>query len=269
MRAFNTTGYSCVAALAAAAMVAGCAKKPPECADPQTVETIHQIAIDNTKEVISRSAVADAFRDDPAKLQEAYYRGVKAQLVNVVSDGYNEQARMNSCRGKLTVTTVAGQEFSREVTYSTQLTQDKDGGFLVRVEAFAPFVNALAKDLTTYYSERRYTGEWHGTYSCGGIDGAAEGPQGPFTMPVTVVVNDQSEAKLERTTRGGGVETLSGRVMGWVQLRGGGRNSPDDTWQTYLEGEVTGLQLAAKGRIETMQGRPLRECAVNLRLATP
>lgn len=250
-----------LAALAFVSLVA-CSKKPPGCADNETVSTIRQITVDNAKQLL---AGAQQFQDDPNKIQDGYFQALKSEVVNVVSDGYNEQAKKISCRGKLTLHTAAGGQFSRDIVYSTQRTEDKDGGFLVEVQAFQPFVAAVAEDIATYYTSRRYRGEWKGEYQCNGIDEAADGPKGPFKMPVSLVVDEQSNAKLERSTKGGGSETLEGRVSQTVRLRGRGSNSPDDVWTVSFQGAVKGADLAAQGEI-TADGRTLRQCWLKLKL---
>jgi hypothetical protein len=260
----HKTQWLTALALVSAAVLAGCAKKPPGCADPETLKTINSIVVDNVKGLMPKFSDHQT-DDDPQNIKDGYYRSLKTEVVNIVSDGYNEQARKNSCRGSLSVSTVTGGRFSRDIVYSTQRTEDKDGGFLVEVQAFQPFVDAVAGDLTTHYFDKRYKGEWKGEYRCAGIDDAKDGLQGPFRMPVTMVVNEGMEAALERTTKGGGVESLSGRAGQVITLRGEGRNSPDDIWSTAFQGKVQGLDFAAQGEIGT-GNRVLRQCRLTLKL---
>lgn len=89
-------------------------------------------------------------------------------------------------------------------------------------------------------------------------------------MPVTVSVNADYKAKLERTTRGGGIEVLGGemsRFDGALQLEGKGQNSPDDTWITAFNGKVKGTQLRANGQVTTPEGQALRQCSLELAAA--
>ena len=256
-----------LAALAiAATLLAGCAKKPPGCGDAETFQTIHSMVVNNVKASMPPPAGAAFLQaDDPEKIQEGYFSTLKVEIVNVVSDGYIDQARKFTCRGSLTISTASGEKLSRDIVYSTQRTEDKDGGFLVEVQAFQPFVVAVNSDLAMYYYTKRLKGEWKGDYSCAGIDGAADGPQGPFTMPVVMVVDEKLEAKLERTTKGGGIEILSGRAGQKIELVGRGQNSPDDTWRAAFLGKVQGMEFQARGEIVTLDNRLLRQCTLQLK----
>ncbi|RYH65623.1 MAG: hypothetical protein EON54_05545 [Alcaligenaceae bacterium] len=272
--------------LVCAALV-GCGKKPPECAAPEVLGTMQSILVDNVQnrpqptaptmadlaggdvQKMLRIAMADLLRDDPQGIQGRYLKDLKLNLANIVSDGYNEQARKNTCRAHLTIGTASGQSLSREVKFTTQVSESKDQDYVLEVQEFQPFVDAVVNDMTGYYSAKRLQGEWSGTYACGGIDGAASGAQGPYQMPVAVTVDKQFSAKLERTTRGGGVEVLQGRVnqyTGELELRGQGQNSPDDIWNTNFKGKVRGLELGATGQVATPEGRTLRQCRLTLKL---
>lgn len=261
----QTKPWLIVLGLAGAVVLAGCAKKPPGCADPETVKTLNAIVVDNVRALMPK-LTGGQNQDDPKNIQEGYFQGLKSELVNVVTDGYSEQAKKNSCRGNLTVTTLSGETFSRDVSYTTQRTEDKDSQFMVEVQAFQPFIMAVSGDLTGYYFGKRYKGDWKGEYKCAGIDGTTDGPQGPFSMPVTMVVGDNLAAVLERTTKGGGVERLTGEAGAVVRLNGIGKNSPDDTWRTAFEGKVQGMDFSAQGGIVTEDNRLLRECSLKFTL---
>lgn len=249
------------------ALLQGCSQKPPACGDAETVQTIQRLLVGHTQELMPQmlggSPVA---KDDPNKVQDAYYAALKVVLSNVVSDGYNEQAKKNSCRADLAVSTASGETLSRDLVYTTQRTEDQSGGFVVEVLDVQPFVMGLATDLTQHYMTKRFVGEWKGDYKCEGIDGAADGPQGPYSMPVTLVVDADFKAKLERTTKGGGIEILGGDAGYRMRLRGEGKNSPDDTWRADFDGHVQGLIYEAKGQVLTTEGQALRQCQLKLHL---
>jgi hypothetical protein len=256
-----------------AIVLTGCAKKPPECSDPDVLKTIQSMLVSNAKETLQTMSPYTGnetrFQDDPTKIQDSYYQGMNIEVVNIVSDGYNEQAKKNSCKGKLSVSLVSGKKLSRAIEYSTQRTEDKDGNFVVEVQEFAPFIQGVASDLHFYYYVKRYTGEWTGNYSCAGISGAQSSSQGPFSMPVALVVSETSDAKLERTTLGGGSESLIGTVGEVVKLVGSGQNSPEHSWRTSFEGTVKGTTLTAKGEIRSPapESQLLRTCELNLQHA--
>ncbi len=267
MKPIKHTGFMrpTVTALLVAAplLLLSACSKPPECADKETLDVMKSIVTDNVKLTMPQFFTAEMLADDPKKIQDAYYQSLQVEVINVVSDGYNEKAKKNSCKGNMTITTPTGK-LSRPVDYSTQKTQDKDGGFLVEIEAFQPTVMAIAQDLRQHFVVNRYSGEWSGAYSCDGMAGETDGPRGPFSMTVTLVVDKQLKAKLERTTKGGGIEVLTGTFGDTVTLKGQGKNSPDDMWFTQFEGTVKGLVFAAKGEIMLDENRPLRSCTLNL-----
>ena len=244
------------------ALLSACSK-PPGCADPETLETMKSIVTDNVKMEMPQLLNAAVLADDPKKIQDTYYQNLRVEVVNVVSDGYNEKAKKNTCKGNMTITSATGA-LSNLVSYTTQKTEDKNGGFLVEIDAFQPTITAVSNDLRAHYLVKRYSGDWSGPYSCDGVDGATDGPRGPFTMPVTLVVDGNLKAKLERTTKGGGIEVLAGNFGPTVELVGQGKNSPDDTWITRFDGKVNGLVFAAKGDIMLDENRPLRVCTLNL-----
>lgn len=257
LRRHNGITLLCVAGALA---LAACAKKPPACSDAEVAQTIASIIADNT---IGQDPT---FSDDPQKIQEGYFQALKHDITNVVSDGYNEQAKKYSCRGRLSVSTITGETLSSNIVYSTQRTEGKGSDFLVEIEGFQPFLMAVMSDMNGYYLQKRYAGEWPGTYSCTGIDGAQEEPLGPFSMPVALIVNKDMNAVLERTTLGGGVERLSGHIQPYIRLRGKGKNSSDDTWQTEFEGRVKGMEFTATGKIEAPGRGVLRQCTLKLKL---
>lgn len=273
--------------LATAAVLVGCGKRPPECADAQVLDTMRSIVVDNVQnrpqptaptmadlaggdmQKVLRIAMVDLLRDDPQDIQGGYLKDLKLTLANIVADGYQEKARMNQCRAHLTIGTSSGQSLSRDIQFTTQVSESKGQDYVLEVQEFQPFVDAVLKDMTGYYSAKRLQGEWSGTYACGGIDGATSGPQGPYEMPAAVIVDQQYGAKLERTTRGGGIEILQGQMnqyTGEIDLRGQGQNSPDDIWNTSFKGKVKGLELGASGQVGTPEGRPLRQCSLKLKL---
>lgn len=105
---------------------------------------------------------------------------------------------------------------------------------------------------------------WCGNYVCGGIGDAKDGPQGPFTMPVSMTVKE-NVGVLERTTKGGGFEKLMGRMGHAMSLEGEGRNSPEDTWNTRFKGGIEGRDFNAQGEIKLADGAMLRQCMLKLK----
>jgi hypothetical protein len=229
-------------------LLVGCSAKPPGCADPETLKTMRSLVVEDTTKVLAKQAA-----DDPEQWVAKFTDALTVELSGIVSDGYKEDAKKQFCRATMKLQAIDGAKMEVPVVYSTQRTEDQKGAFLMEVQDFAPIVSATGAAGRKFYEESRWTGSWTGTYACGGLGGATDGPQGPFSMPVTMTVEGTS-AKLERTTVGGGIEQLEGRfdTMGFDEpflLQGTGQNSPDDTWRTRFVGKASGLQLTADGFI--------------------
>ncbi len=245
--------------LVAATMLTGCGK-PPGCSDSATVEAITDMMLEASKPGFDKLV-----SDDPRGIMAGYIKSLRVSLSEVVSAGYNADAKLNVCRATLTVNTASGEPITRTTDYAVQKTEDKPG-FIVNVQNPIPFFTRIDTDAFFFYSRQRFQGEWPGTYSCSGIDGAADGPQGPFSMPVTMVVDKNMNTKIERTTKGGGVEVMTGKVgSGGGGMAGEGRNSPDDTWQVGFKGEVHGMDFTAQGQIKSGT-ELLRMCTLQLKL---
>lgn len=264
----NLSRVFTVLTLVAAGLLVGCAKKPPGCADPQVAEVIRQIAVDEAKKLAPRvSGGEKMLAEDVGGWVARFFSSVKVELTNVVQDGYSADARKFSCRGTLTITSASDTKLTRDVTFYSQATADDSGNFLVQVEDF-PFSQPLFFEMTGYVFLKRTKGSWPGTYACEALEGSDNPLAGPFSMPVTMEVKD-GVATLERTTKAGGVEKLTGKAdLDSITLRGGGQNTPDDTWQTVVWGDVKGSTLQAQGEIKTPEGRLLRRCTVTLNMPT-
>jgi predicted small lipoprotein YifL len=253
--------------------LAGCGAKPPGCADPETLNTMRSFIAEETQKVLDRESA-----DDPEQWIAKYLDGLTVQVSGIVTDGYVPEAKKNMCRGTMKLQTLDGKAMELPVSYSTQRTEEQKGAFLLEVAAFNTIIAPTTTATRDYYWGHRWTGEWRGTFSCAGIGGAADGPHGPFSMPVTMTVQGTA-AKLERTTVGGGIEQLEGRfdTMGFDEpflLQGRGQNTPDDTWRTRFIGRAGGLNLTAEGVITGPRTKPdgeqvwepLRQCKLNLAL---
>ena len=253
--------------------LAGCGAKPPGCADPETLNTMRSFIAEETQKSLARESA-----DDPEQWIAKYMDGMTVQVSGIVTDGYVAEAKKNMCRGTMKLQTLDGKALELPVSYSTQRTEDQMGAFLLEVAAFNTVVAPTSAAAHGYYEENRWTGEWRGNYSCAGIDGAKEGAQGPFSMPVTMVVKGW-KATLERTTVGGGIEQLAGQLNTLnpkvdLELSGQGANTPDDAWHTRFLGLVEGTSIRAEGGIYIARTQPdgqrtserLRQCTLDLKL---
>lgn len=245
-------------------LLGACNNKPPSCADEKTVEEAKKIIMGHASKELNKEKFAN-YSDDPDGLVRKFMDGLEIQLIGVVSEGYQEDAKKQMCKGTIAMTFLTGEKSEQEVLYSTQKTEDKDGKFLMEIEGAKPLIGRAYSGAVNYYYDNRWTGTWNGTYACGGIEGATESHQGAFSQPVSLVV-DVMKAKLERTTKGGGIETLEGRMDNYqgLRLKGIGENTPEDKWETIFEGEVTGKNAVANGVIRLLDGTVLRECHLEL-----
>ena len=248
-------------------ILTGCSQKPPSCDDDKTISSLKDLIVyamhgDNAVNSVNPN-------DDPQKIIEKSIKGLKVEMKKVVKQGYDDKARVYACLGNMVVTEVTGNTHSVEINYSSQATEDKGGGFKVDIQGISPSLRLWGGNLELYYFKKRYSGEWAGTYSCTGINGATEGLQGPFSKPVVLVVDKNTLlGTMERTTQGGGIESLKsvGIVGVTTKLAGTGRNGSDDSWETQFSGRVSGMQFSADGNISIEGNRVLRACTLKLDL---
>lgn len=258
-----------VMATAMASMLAACSSKPPGCADGETKQTARSLILDAAVKTMEAEAT-----DDPDGLIKQFVDGVKFELASIVDEGYRSEAKKQSCKGNIRVTMLDGKGFEGQVDYTTQRTVDDKSSFLLEMENAEAFSSRLGIAGRQYYRGNRWVGDWNGTYSCAGIDGAMEGPQGPFSNPVTMVVTPQNDgeyppATLERTTLGGGVEKLEGGARGDFDLKGRGANSSDDRWSTMFKIVTQGERATGDGEIRNQDGHLLRKCKLDLTRGGP
>lgn len=242
----------------------GCSNKPPGCADSEVAVTAKQLLTGDPRNRDKGYAA-----DDPDGLIAGFFDGLRVELVSVVDNGYDAQTHKQSCAGTLRVKAGDGWGFERQVSYATQRLVDDRKAFQLEMSEGQLLALAVQGRADEVYRQRRWAGEWSGRYACEGVGGATEGPAAPFEMPVTMVVQGAT-AKLERTTRGGGVETLEGGIYdtGW-RLSGQGMNTPDDRWRTDFEGRIQGREAVASGELRGSAGELLRRCELKLTQAAP
>jgi hypothetical protein len=265
--------HKLLALLAVVAGLAGCSAKPPGCADAETLNTMRSFVAQETQKYLDREG-----KDDPEGWIVRYADGLSVQVSGIVTDGYVAEAKKNLCRGTLKLQTLDDKSMELPVSYSTQRTEDQKDSFLLEVAAFDSIVVPTGAAAREYYQQHRWTGEWRGDYVCAGIDGAKDGQQGPFRMPVAMVVKGW-KATLERTTVGGGVEQLAGQLNILnprvdLELSGKGANTPEDAWHTRFAGFVEGMSIRAEGGIYVTRtnsegqrsSEQLRQCTLDLKL---
>ncbi|WP_295853028.1 hypothetical protein [uncultured Xylophilus sp.] len=237
-----------VGAIAVSIALAGC-EKPPACGDTSTAADVHTTLLQQVQKRVVRAGYGS---DDPDGVLPGYLRTVKSELVQVVYEGYNAEAKKNICKATMRVTHDDFKPQERPILYTSRLTEDITPSgkrdTLVEIIGMEPLIETVSVFAQQHYLRHRYSGNWNGTYSCTGVDGAESGPQGPYKQDVTLV-GDGINAKLERTTKGGGVEVLNGTLSQQAFLEGKGQNNADDFWVTKFAGEIQGKQLTATGTL--------------------
>jgi hypothetical protein len=150
-----------VASLWVAILIVGCSDKPPECAAQQALTVVETVMVDGFVEVATKM-YSDPHNvhepTDVAKVRSeipVYAKGVKVSVTSIVQNGYDAGARKFNCSAKLTITTPAGQTFSRDTNYAIQATAEGKNAFVVQVSEPAPFIDALEQDFTRSRSQFR------------------------------------------------------------------------------------------------------------------
>lgn len=256
------------------AILSGCSK-PPACGDDATLKLAQELVTESVTAGLGTYA-----KDDPDGWMRKYLGSLKMDLTRIVSEGYQADAKKQSCRAAMKLKSLSGETQEVSVAYATQMTEDRDAQFVIEVNGAVPLVKAMQEQAREYYQANRWAGEWSGTYTCGGIRQAQEGPQGPFVQRVTLTVKG-NEGHMERTTQGGGYEKLGGNFVldgqgnTKLEIAGPGQNTPSDQWVAEFEGPVEGNRARAAGVIRFRKSYPrepevvLRECKLDLTLNKP
>jgi hypothetical protein len=270
--AFGMRASRVLAVGATVAILAGCGSKPPGCADAETIANAKRILIEHGQKFQAR---INHVPDDPDGWSQKYYEGLKIDISGIVSEGYKADAKKQMCKGTVKFATINDQVFEQSVEYTTQRTEDDKTGFLIELMAVDETLIKIGTYAQNYLEANRWSGDWNGTYACSGYRGATEGPQGPYRVPVILVVKGK-EGMIERTTLGGGIEAIgmefrpgAPSVGTIVYAEGKGRNTPDDVWFTKFEGKVQGKQLMAEGAISVPGFGSVRQCRLELALGAP
>jgi len=240
--------------------LSACGKETPDCASAESKELIRSICINKTRERIWYS-------DDPDKIINKYLALATFNLTTITNEGYDNQTSKQLCGGQLSVSTPDGKTSNSRISYSMQRALDNNHIIVIGIEGANLIIEELVSSASKYYLENRWAGNWLGTYSCGGLYNYTSGPQGPFNMPVRLLVEkgEEQAAFLERVTKSGGYEKLSGNMQyGHLILNGEGANTPEDRWFTTFKGDANGRKLTAQGRISIAQDQKLRDCTLEL-----
>lgn len=131
------------------ALLNACSSKPPACGDDQTVGLVKTIIVDRWKEVTTLNRPKD--EQTPHVIE--YANGLKVEVRDIVSDGYNADARKHSCTGVVVLTTVSGASFTATRNFTSQATAEGSGKFVVQVADVDPLVLSMTNDLLHYMGD--------------------------------------------------------------------------------------------------------------------
>jgi uncharacterized protein YecT (DUF1311 family) len=136
-------------AIAVLTALAGCSAKPPGCADQETLGVIRNIVTTSLHERFSAAAEDVQDTDQKARilnLGDGFVTGLKVELVNVVNNGYDTNAKKFSCAAQLSaIPALTGEGLKYTAAYTVQRTEDDKSKFLVEVERLKPFIKQLTE----------------------------------------------------------------------------------------------------------------------------
>lgn len=257
--------------------LSACSSKPPGCADDATLNTASGLLRDETSKLIQHYPKSLNIPPSATKLETGgviptYLSGLKLALSNIVANGYDEGAKRMTCHALLTVSTTDGKTFKRDIDYTTQKTEDsKSGGFLLSIQNFSEFASLAARAAADRFNEETWSGNWSGKLACGGVNGATEGVEGPYSQDVTVTFKGLN-GSMNRTLPVGGTQEASPSIESYPQVMHLGANSieggPQKGWNTSLKGpiengkaQLTGFEAPVD---QSITPHPVRECHLEL-----
>ena len=134
----------------------GCGQRPPDCTSPQTVSVVQQVV----KQEIQRTTLLVATRGVPQDLRpywegvvSRYVDGLKVEVSEIVSNGYDANAKKHSCEGKISLTTLTSDSAQLRSTFTSQATAKGNGEFLVGVDQAGTFARAVVDDFVGFARE--------------------------------------------------------------------------------------------------------------------
>ena len=241
----------------------GCGK-PPGCSDSETLNLMTSSIINEVRPRVDKFTAAG----DPDSIMEKYIDSIKVELRQAVSRGYDEDAKLQSCGAQLTVKTLSGVLFEREIQYSTQRTADGDD-FVLRMSHFDLAANYTVNDAIVRFRNARYVGAWRGTLQCGELDGvpnAATGEPNGYTQPVLIQIKG-AMGEMKRLTPAGYIEEVIVRIepdrATFSIFGAGGPRDPSGAQERVLlevNGNVSGRNLTGKGFLQN--GDNKRACTL-------
>jgi hypothetical protein len=136
------------AAAISVAFLTACSSKPPGCADKETIDTARAIILDRWK-VVFEATYRHMFNLTDEQVA-AFNGGLKLEIRDIVSDGYNADAKKYSCNGVFAYQTIVGKTYSASRRFTSQAIVEGGGKFVVEVEDGESLVNEVSVAVTPY-----------------------------------------------------------------------------------------------------------------------
>lgn len=134
----------------------GCGQKPPNCVDPQLGPLAKSILVDDQmKELIrlveSRTPLSAQENMVGYKKRMAdFTSAVQVSMKDIVSNGYDSEARRYSCAAEFVLVFPTAQKASARRDFYVQGTAEKDGKFLLSINGIDAFTKAVVVESQTY-----------------------------------------------------------------------------------------------------------------------
>lgn len=151
-----------------ALMLAGCGKKPPECADGAAKDSLRNFMNSAIVEALPAKGVKVA--EDTGGLIQRYLATWAFDLSNVTSSGYDEKSKTRSCAGKVSISIPDTQQKGHvDVQYDMQVLEDsKSGDFQLRAtKNFQIWSYGAMEAVANHYKIHSISGSWSGVSQCG------------------------------------------------------------------------------------------------------
>ncbi|MBN8505530.1 MAG: hypothetical protein J0L58_13755 [Burkholderiales bacterium] len=238
----------------------GCSQKPPGCADAEVQSTMREMLV---------QPIPSAFPGIDASEIAELAKEVKLVLTNVVSEGYQADAKKQMCRATLEIQHPDGKKITPEVVYATQMTVDKPGSFMLTVENADALRVVATSSLPFIIHARRWTGKWAGDLVCSASSKSSAPDAGAFTERITANMN-AGKVNVELSGREG-ITLLTGSIEilePVVQLSSEGRDAQPAHTSLRLGMKPQGALLSGTAeyvdkRWETI-GQVIRRCTVSM-----
>jgi hypothetical protein len=137
-----------VVAALSAVLLSACGSKPPGCADKETVEEAKSIILDRWK-VVFNTTYKSMFSLTDEQVA-SFNNALKIEIRDIVSDGYNADAKKHSCTGVFVYQTITGKTYSASRRFTSQATAEGGGKFVVRIEGGESLADGISDAVNSY-----------------------------------------------------------------------------------------------------------------------